>query len=96
MRAILAVYDKRGVADFARGLHELGIELVADRQTKAPAPETGAAVSRRCLELGACLNISRRSMAGVFRLAPPLTVSRDEIDSAVAILDQALGECGKA
>jgi 2,2-dialkylglycine decarboxylase (pyruvate) len=74
----------------------LGIELVADRQTKAPAPETGAAVSRRCLELGACLNISRRSMAGVFRLAPPLTVSRDEIDSAVAILDQALGECGKA
>ncbi|MBL6952926.1 MAG: aspartate aminotransferase family protein [Alphaproteobacteria bacterium] len=72
----------------------LGVELVTDRQTKAPASEAGAAISRRCLELGACLNISRRAMAGVFRLAPPLTVSRDEIDSAVAILDQALSECG--
>ena len=72
----------------------LGLELVADRQTKAPAPEVGAAVSQRCLELGASLNIGRRSMAGIFRIAPPLTVSRDEIDSAVAILDQALNECG--
>ena len=33
---------------------------------------------------------------GVFRIAPPLTVSREEIDSALAILDQALGECGAA
>ena len=32
----------------------LGVELVSDRQSKAPAPEVGAAVSRRCLELGAC------------------------------------------
>jgi phosphoribosylaminoimidazolecarboxamide formyltransferase/IMP cyclohydrolase len=29
MRAILAVYDKRGVAEFGRGLHDLGWELVA-------------------------------------------------------------------
>jgi len=72
----------------------LGMELVADRQTKAPAPEIGMAVSQRCLELGASLNIGRRALGGVFRLAPPLTVSRDEIDSAVAILDQALSECG--
>ena len=72
----------------------LGVELVADRQTKAPAPEIEAAVSERCLELGASLNIGRRATASVFRLAPPLTVSRDEIDSAVAILDQALTECG--
>ncbi|MBC8241198.1 MAG: aminotransferase class III-fold pyridoxal phosphate-dependent enzyme, partial [Alphaproteobacteria bacterium] len=73
----------------------LGVELVADRQTKAPAPEIGAAVSERCLELGANLNIGRRATASIFRLAPPLLVSRDEIDSAVAILDQALGECGR-
>jgi len=82
-----AIGDVRG-----RGLL-LGVELVRDRQTKAPAPEFGAAVSQRCLELGACLNIGRRSMAGVFRIAPPLTVDRDDIDRAVAILDQALSEC---
>ena len=71
----------------------LGVELVGDRQSKAPAPEVGAAVSRRCLELGACLNIGRRSMGGVFRMAPPLTTNRDEIDKAISILDQALSEC---
>ncbi|NKB60220.1 MAG: aminotransferase class III-fold pyridoxal phosphate-dependent enzyme [Alphaproteobacteria bacterium] len=72
----------------------LGVELVADRQTKTPASEIGGAVSERCLELGACLNISRRGMAGVFRIAPPLTTNRDEIDKAIAIFDQALTECG--
>jgi len=71
----------------------LGVELVVDRQTKTPALEVGAAVSNRCLELGACLNIGRRSMAGVFRIAPPLTISRDEIDRAISIFDQALSEC---
>ncbi len=71
----------------------LGVELVSDRKTKTPMPEIGAAISERCLELGACLNISRRGMAGVFRIAPPLTTNRNEIDSAIAILDQALSEC---
>jgi 2,2-dialkylglycine decarboxylase (pyruvate) len=70
----------------------LGVELVTDRQSKTPAVETGAAVGRRCIELGACLNIGRRA-ASIFRLAPPLTVSRDEIDTAVSIFDQALSEC---
>ena len=70
----------------------LGVELVSDRQTKTPAPEIGAAVSQRCLELGASLNVGRRSMAGVFRIAPPLTISRDEIDRAISIFDQALSE----
>ncbi len=71
----------------------LGVELVADRKTKTPALEVGTAVGQRCLELGACLNIGRRSMSGVFRIAPPLIVTRDEIDLAIAIFDQALGEC---
>ncbi len=74
----------------------LGVELVSDRQTKAPAPELGAAVGRRCLELGACLNIGRRGAGSVFRIAPPLTTTRDEIDLAIAIFDQALSECAAA
>jgi 2,2-dialkylglycine decarboxylase (pyruvate) len=74
----------------------LGVELVTDRQTKAPASEFGAAVGRRCLELGACLNIGRRGAGSVFRLAPPLTTNRDEIDRAITIFDQALSECAAA
>ncbi len=72
----------------------LGVELVTDRQSKTPASEIGMAVSRRCLELGACLNISRPATVGIFRIAPPLTVGRDEIDRAMDIFDTALGDCG--
>jgi 2,2-dialkylglycine decarboxylase (pyruvate) len=71
----------------------LGVELVEDRRSKIPAHALGFEVSRRCLELGASLNIGRRSMASIFRIAPPLTVTREQIDSAVSILDQALTEC---
>jgi 2,2-dialkylglycine decarboxylase (pyruvate) len=73
----------------------LGVELVQDRQSKTPAREFGFEVSRRCLELGASLNIGRRSVANIFRIAPPLTVTREQIDTAVAIFDQALTECAK-
>jgi len=70
----------------------LGVEFVTDRQSKQPDHELGLALSRRCLELGASLNIGRRSMASVFRIAPPLTVTKQQIDTAVTILDQALAE----
>ena len=33
-----------------------------------------------------------RGMGGVFRIAPPLTVTDDEIDLGVAILGEALGD----
>ncbi len=81
-----AIGDIRG-----RGLL-LGMELVEDRVSKRPAHRLGMEVSRRCLELGASLNIGRHGQASVFRIAPPLTVTRDQIDTAVAILDQALTE----
>jgi 2,2-dialkylglycine decarboxylase (pyruvate) len=71
----------------------LGVELVKDRQSKSPARGLGFEVSKRCMELGASLNIGRHSMANIFRIAPPLTVTREQIDTAVAIFDQALTEC---
>ena len=72
----------------------LGMELVSDRQTRSPAGDLGSRVSRRCLELGLSMNIIQLPGTGaVFRIAPPLTVTRDEIDSGLEILDQALGEC---
>jgi 2,2-dialkylglycine decarboxylase (pyruvate) len=69
-----------------------GVELVVDRETKVQAHEAGAAISERCIQLGACLNISRRSSSGIFRLAPPLTIKRSEIDRAISVFDQALSE----
>jgi 2,2-dialkylglycine decarboxylase (pyruvate) len=81
------VGDVRG-----RGLM-LGLEIVKDRTTKQAAPELGEAITRRCLELGLSVNIVQLpGMGGVFRIAPPLTISTEEIDLGISILDRALSE----
>ena len=71
----------------------LGVEIVADRVSKKPAPQLGSAVSRRCFELGLSMNIVQLpSMGGVFRIAPPLTVSDAELDLGLEILDHAFAD----
>jgi 2,2-dialkylglycine decarboxylase (pyruvate) len=81
------VGDVRG-----RGLL-VGVEIVADRTSKKPAPELGAAITRRCFELGLSMNITALpGMGGVFRIAPPLTITDAELDLGITILDQAIGD----
>jgi len=71
----------------------IGVELVTDRESRQPHNTLGARTTARCLELGLSMNIRRRPERGsVWRIAPPLTVTQAEIDEALAILDQALGE----
>lgn len=70
-----------------------GVELVKDRETREPYHELGALTTQRCLQLGLSMNIRRRPERGsVWRIAPPLTVQREDIDLAMAIFDQALRE----
>ena len=71
----------------------LGVELVQDRMSRLPAHALGALTTQKCFEKGLSMNIRRRPERGsVWRIAPPLTVSTDEIDRATAILDEALRE----
>jgi len=71
-----------------------GLELVTDRDTREPANELGAAVTSECLRCGLSMNIVRAGEnANCFRMAPPLSVTDDEIDLAVDILDSALHTC---
>jgi 2,2-dialkylglycine decarboxylase (pyruvate) len=75
-----------------RGLMQ-GVELVLDRGTKQGSPELGAAVTARCLELGLHMNIVQlRDMGGTFRIAPPLTATREELSLGLEMLDRALGD----
>ena len=70
-----------------------GIELVTDRATREPNHALGALTTERCLQLGLSMNIRRRPERGsVWRIAPPLTVAREDIDLAMTIFDQALTE----
>ncbi len=83
----LVIGDIRG-----RGLL-IGLELVLDRKTKQGSDELGAAVTRCCLDLGLHMNIVQLpGMGGVFRIAPPLTATLDEISLGLNILDQALSD----
>jgi len=77
-----------------RGLGLLiGVELVTDRDTKQPAHGLGPLATEKCLAAGLNLNIRRKAERGaVWRIAPPLTVSHDEIDRAIAIIDRSLAD----
>ncbi len=71
----------------------MGIDLVKDRESREPHLELGDVTTKRCMELGLSMNIKRRPERGaVWRIAPPLTVSKEEIDKGTEILDQALRE----
>lgn len=84
-----SIGDVRG-----RGLLQ-GIELVTDRASKQPADDLGRRVTTECLARGLHMNIVQLpGMGGVFRIAPPLTVSEHELDDGLAILDEALTACG--
>jgi 2,2-dialkylglycine decarboxylase (pyruvate) len=69
----------------------LGIEIVQSRAGKQAAPDLGVAITRECMKLGLSMNIVQLpGMGGVFRVAPPLTVSNAEIDLGLDLLKQAI------
>jgi 2,2-dialkylglycine decarboxylase (pyruvate) len=69
----------------------LGMEIVKDRASKEPASELGAAITRECMSLGLSMNIVQLpGMGGVFRMAPPLTVSDSEIDLGLELIGKAI------
>ncbi|GAB5399451.1 MAG: aspartate aminotransferase family protein [Aureisphaera sp.] len=71
----------------------LGVEIVKNRETKVPDDDLGMNICDRCLELGLNMNIVRmKGYGSVFRIAPPLTITKEEIDLGISILDQAIKE----
>lgn len=69
----------------------LGVEIVQDKASKNPAPKLGAAIAAECMKRGLNMNIAQLpGMGGVFRIAPPLTVSDEEIDLGLKLLASAI------
>jgi 2,2-dialkylglycine decarboxylase (pyruvate) len=74
-----------------RGLM-LGVEIVTDRQSKTPDHELGARIAAEAFRRGLSMNIVKLpGMGGVFRIAPPLTISESEIDLGLRIISEAIG-----
>ncbi|BCR84207.1 aspartate aminotransferase family protein [Aspergillus chevalieri] len=90
-RGLLKLQEKYWCIGDVRGRGLLqGIEIISDPQTKAPGPELGQAVSEQAMARGLSCNIvNLPGMGGVFRLAPPVTVSAEEIEEGLRILDEA-------
>lgn len=71
----------------------IGVELVRDRKTKEPAREEALEVYRRSMELGVIFGTTRYAGLGnVVKFKPPLCVTRQEVDTALAVFDQVLTE----
>lgn len=67
----------------------LGVELVQDRLTKAPAKEAAMAVMEHCRRLGVLLG--KGGLDGnVLRIKPPMCITRPDVDFALAVLDESL------
>lgn len=79
------VGDVRG-----RGLL-LGIEFVQDRIHKTPAEQAAMAITQRCLDNGLVVQVaSHKGVHTVWRIAPPLTITYEELDRGIAIIDEAI------
>jgi len=67
----------------------LGVELVADRASKAPACEAAERVLYRALERGLSFKVT---MSNVLSLTPPLCVTEPQMTEALDILEACLDE----
>ena len=72
-----------------------GIEMVADRKSKEPAPKAVAMTFEETRTGG--LLIGKGGLYGnVIRISPPLTATKDDVDQALEILDRALAAVHEA
>ncbi len=78
--------DVRGLGLF------LGIELVKDRETRERASDEAEAVMYAALSRGLSF---KTTMGNILTLTPALTITREEMDRALDILEQAIGEVEK-
>jgi 2,2-dialkylglycine decarboxylase (pyruvate) len=79
------VGDVRG-----RGLM-LGVEIVKNGKDRDPDHELGARIAAEAFSRGLSMNIVKLpGMGGVFRIAPPLTISDAELDLGLSIISDSI------
>ncbi|MFH1137290.1 MAG: aspartate aminotransferase family protein [Pseudomonadota bacterium] len=87
LRDIMA---RRPLVGDVRGLGlVLGLELVTDRRAKTPAPAEAEDAMYRSLAKGLSFKVSQGNF---LTLAPPLTIAPAELERALDIIDESLGE----
>lgn len=91
LRGLRRFQEQHRLVGDVRGLGlMLGVELVSDRATRAPATEETLDVLEAAREMGVLLG--KGGLDGnVLRIKPPLCITADDADFAIDVLDRALG-----
>ena len=91
-----ALEEMKGRHVFLGDVRGLGLmvamELVKDKQTKEPAPEAATQVVATALRRGLMATLRGGPYGNCIRMAPPLTITREQLEFAVKTLDESLTE----
>jgi 4-aminobutyrate aminotransferase-like enzyme len=69
----------------------IGVELVRDHETKEPATAETLELYRRALDLGVIFGTTKYAGLGnVVKVKPPFTITRDQMDHVLDVLDRVL------
>ena len=92
MDGMRELMEKHALIGDVRGLGLfIGIELVLDRQTLAPAPEQASYIANRMRERGILLSTDG-PYHNVLKIKPPLVFTKENADFLVGTLDEILRE----
>ena len=88
---LIELMDKYDYIGDVRGLGLLlGIEIVKDSKSKKPDPELADSICREAFKRGLFL-LNMGSYGGrALRVAPPLIITREQIDTVVELLDESM------
>jgi len=70
-----------------------GIELVLSQEDKEPANDLAEEVFYRCLDKGLSFKIT---MGNTLTFTPPLILTKEQMDVALGIIDESMGEASRA
>jgi 4-aminobutyrate aminotransferase-like enzyme len=84
--------EKHKLIGDVRGMGMMqAIELVKDRETKEPAPQETTQVLERARDNG--LLVGKGGLYGnTIRMAPPMNISKADVDEGIRLLDKSFGE----
>jgi 4-aminobutyrate aminotransferase-like enzyme/Ser/Thr protein kinase RdoA (MazF antagonist)/murein DD-endopeptidase MepM/ murein hydrolase activator NlpD len=92
LKRMRTLQEKHGVIGDVRGIGlMLGLDLVTDRKSKAPATERAGRVVERCRDLGVLMGTDG-PFDNVIKLRPGLIFSRANADHLMQVLEQAFAE----
>lgn len=93
LKVLREIEEEFDILDDARGKGMLlGLEVVKDKDTKEPNPKTAQKIADNSFKEGLLIGLSKLRMgkASIIYFAPPLTITREQIDRGLDTLRSAI------